>query len=170
MTEPYQPEGINYGPDPAFVSSTALLVGNQQGSGANDDTVFNFVPVVNSSADHFTVTSTVVLGTTFTILQPGVYAASLTCAIAVAASVAISVGGALATFGATPAAMGGMNVIIALSGNPVANASITSVATSFRITSADLNGTLNVVRFLGTANGVWVATQVAMRIDRVTAD
>jgi hypothetical protein len=171
MTEQYGTENINYGPSPAFVSATALLGGDQQGSDASNDTVFNFTPVVNSSADHFTVTSTTALGSTFTILQPGAYVASLTAAIAAGAqTLAISLGGAVDSFGATPAAMGGANVIIALAGNAVANASISTITTSFRITPANISdGTANIVRFLGDASGVWVATQVGMRIDRITA-
>ncbi len=169
MTAPYGKENINYGPDPSSVSATSLLVGDQQGSNANNDTVFNYIPVVNTSVAHYTVTSTAALGTAITILQPGTYVASMTCAIAGAGqTLAISLGGVVDSFGATPAAMGGLNVIIALAGTAVANASVSTLRTSFQIAPVDIDGTANVIRFLGDVSGVWVATQVSMRIDRVT--
>lgn len=170
MTDQYFSDSINAGPDPAFVLSTALNAGDQQGSDANNDAVFFFDPVTVSSVDHFTVTSTAALGTTITILQPGSYVAYMTGTInAAATSLAISLAGTANNFGATPAAIGGNAGVIALSSSLAADASIVEVATSFHLNPENLNGTLNVVRFLGDANGVWVANSISMRIFRVTA-
>lgn len=170
MTQQYLPESINYGPEAAFVQSTSLDGANQQGSDANNDTVFQFTNVTNSSANHYTVTSSNALGTTVTILQPGVYVAELVAAIAAGAqALAVSLGGTANSFGATPAAIGTAAGNIALAVDADANASVMPLSISFRVAPGDIDGTSNVVRFLGTANGVWVATQVRMRIDRVLA-
>lgn len=168
MTDQYFSENINAGPDPAFATSVALNAGDQQGSDANNDSVFFFDPVTISSASHFTVTSTAALGTTITILQPGTYVAQMTGTINGAAStLAINLGGAANTFGATPAAVSGFT--IGLSSNLAADASLVEVATSFSLTTANLDGTLNVLRFLGDVSGVWVANSISMRLFRVTA-
>lgn len=170
MTDQYFHDSINGGPDPAFVISTALNAGDQQGSDANNDAVFFFDPVTVSSVDHFTVASTAVLGTTITILQPGSYVAQMTGTInAAASSLAVSLGGVANNFGATPAAMGGNAGVIALSTSLAADASIVEVAVSFHIDPDDLDGTANVVRFLGDQSGVWVANSISMRLFRVTA-
>lgn len=170
MTDQYFSDSINAGPDPSFVISTALNAGDQQGSDANNDAVFFFDPVTVSSTSHFTVTSTAALGTTIAILQPGAYVAQMTATIAAAASsLAISLSGVANNFGATPAAMGGNAGVIALSSSLAADASIVEVATSFRINPGNIDGTNNIVRFLGDANGVWVANSISMRLFRVTA-
>lgn len=170
MTQQYLPESINYGSEAAFVESVALDGANQQGSNANNDAVFQFTSVTNSSANAYTVTSSDTLGTTIAILQPGIYTATLVAAIAAGAqSLAISLGGTANNFGATPAAIGTVAGIIALAVDADANASVMPLSMSFRIQPSDIDGTSNVVRFLGTANGTWVATQVRMRIDRVSA-
>jgi hypothetical protein len=170
MTDQYFHDSINGGPDPCFAISTALNAGDQQGSNASNDTVFFFDPVTISSADHFTVTSTAALGTTFTILQPGTYVAQMTGTIdGAASSLAISLGGAANSFGSTPAAISATT--IALSSSLAADTSIVEVATSFHIAPANLapGGVANVLRFLGTENGVWVASSISMRLFRVTA-
>lgn len=172
MTEQYAAEFINSGPDPSYIFSNALNAGDQQGSDASNDTVFFFDPITISSAAHFTATSSATLGTVIAVLQPGVYIATLVGSIAGAAkSLAISVGGAVNSFGTTPAAIGGASNVIALASNLAANDSVVEVSTSFRINPEDLaTGSItNQVRFLGDASGVWVATTVRMRIDRVTA-
>lgn len=170
MTQQYLPESINYGSEAAFVEATALDGANQQGSDANNDTVFQFTSVTNSSANAYTVASSDALGTTVTILQPGIYVAELVAAIAAGAqALALSLGGTANNFGATPAAIGTAAGNIALAIDADANASVMPLSMSFRIQPSDIDGTSNVVRFLGTANGTWVATQVRMRIDRVSA-
>lgn len=170
MTDQYFHDSINGGPDPAFVISTALNAGDQQGSDANNDTVFFFDPIIVSSVDHFTVTSTAALGTTILIRQPGAYVAQMTGTIDAAAStLAISLSGTANNFGATPAAIGGNAGVIALSSSLAADASIVEVMTSFHLDPDQLDGTTNVLRFLGTVSGVWVANSISMRLFRVTA-
>lgn len=171
MTEQYLPEDINIGPDPSNVTSVLLDVGDQQGSDANNDTVFNFATVTNSSVAHYTVTSTDPLGTTVTVLQPGVYVASLNADVAGnnASTIAISVGGTVNSFGATPAAIGGASAVIAITSSIAGDASVPQLSTVFRISPLAIDGTANVVRFLGTVSAVWTVTTVRARIDRLTA-
>lgn len=171
MTEQYQTEDINVGPNPSNAQATAFDATDQQGSDANNDTVMNFLAVNITSTADFTVALSDTLGTTITILQPGVYMASLNADVAGAnaSTLAISVGGAANSFGATPAAIGGAGAVIALSSSLAGDASVPQVAGFFRIAPADLNGVLNVVRFLGTVNAVWTATTLRARIDRLTA-
>lgn len=171
MTEQYLSEDINIGPNPSNAQATAFDASDQQGSDVNNDAVMNFLAVTISSTNDFTVALSDTLGTTITILQPGAYMASLNADVAAgnSSSIAISVGGTANNFGATPAAIGGAAAIIALSSSIAGDASVPQVSTFFRIAPADLNGTANVVRFLGTANAVWTATTLRARIDRLTA-
>lgn len=171
MTEQYLAEDINIGPNPSNAVATAFDASDQQGSDANNDTVMNFLAVTISGTADFTVALSDTLGTTVTILQPGVYMASLNADVAAgnASTLAISVGGTANSFGGTPAAIGGAGAVIALSSSLAADASVPQVSTFFRIAPADINGTLNVVRFLGTENAVWTATTLRARIDRLTA-
>lgn len=171
MTEQYLSEDINIGPNPSNAQAVAFDASDQQGSEASNDTVLNFLTVAITSTADFTVVQSDTLGTTVTILQPGVYMASLNASVAGAnaSSIAISVGGAANSFGATPAAIGGAGAVLALSSSLAADASVPQVGAFFRIAPADLNGVANVVRFLGDANAVWTATTLRARIDRLTA-
>ena len=168
MTSQYPTEDINYGPDDASVTTQTLSGATQQGT--TDTAVLRYDTITTSSADHFTTTTIAADGTTITILQPGIYVASMTLAIAAAAcSIGISLGATGAPFDTTPVATGTVDGMIALESNIVADASIQSCMATFRIGSDDIDGTANVVRFMATVGGAFVTTQVAMRIDRATA-
>lgn len=171
MTEPYLAEDINIGPSPGTAVATAFDASDQQGSDANNDAVLNFLAVTISSANDYTVALSDTLGTTVTILKPGTYMASLNASVngANASSIAIALGGAANSWGATPAQIGGAASIIAVSSILAADASVPQVSAFFRIAPVDIDGTANVLRFLGDANAVWTATTLRARIDRLTA-
>lgn len=165
MTRQYATEDINYGPSPAFVSSSTLN-GTQQGG--TDTAVFRFDSITTTTANDFTVATTAPAGTTITILKPGTYIATLSASVAAAnTAIGISLGGTAAPFTTTPAAIGGNDGIIALKVSAANDASVLNVCTSFDISLANLDGTANVVRFMGIVGGAFVATTVNMRLDRV---
>ncbi len=170
MTNQYPSESINYGPDPASVFSNTIG-GTEQGT--TDTAVLNYVTITNSSVAHFTVTTAAAAtttGTVITILQPGVYAASMSLAIAAGAcAIGISLGATAAPFTTTPVAIGTVDGLLVMQTNTVADASVQSCAVTFRIDPVDIDATVNVLRFMATVGGTFVTTQVAMRVDRLTA-
>lgn len=167
MTSQYFNQDINYGPDDASVVSRTLG-GTQQGT--TDTAVLNFTGITTSSVAHFTTATTAVAGTTITILQPGVYVASMNLAIAAAAcAIGISLGGTAAPFTTTPVAIGTVDGLIAMGSDVAATAAIQMCSVTFRLAPVDIDATANVLRFMATVGGAFVATQAAMRLDRATA-
>lgn len=169
MTAQYAPEDINYGSEAAFVESVTLG-GTQQGT--TDTAVLNFITITNTSLDAYTVTAeaaATTTGTVVTVLQPGVYVASLMTAIGAGGSAAISLGATAAPFNTTPVAIGGNDGLISLADNVTANQSVLSQTATFRITPAMLDGTQNALRFMGEVGATFIATQVKMRVDRILA-
>lgn len=166
MTAQYGPEDINYGSEAAFVECTTL---NATEQGAVDTTVLRMDNVTNSSANAYTVTTTANEGTTVTVLQPGVYVATLITSVNGAHAAAISLGGTAPPFNTDPAAMGGNDGIISLADNVTANQSVLCQSISFRLTPAQIDGTQNVLRFLSDAGLTFIDTQFKMRVDRIVA-
>jgi hypothetical protein len=170
MTNQYFNQDINYGPDDAFVSSRTLG-GTQQGT--TDTAVLNFITITSSSTAHFTVSAQAAAtasGTEITILQPGVYIASMNAADAGATcSIGISLGATAAPFTTTPVAIGTVDGLIALCADVAAADAIQMCSVTFRIAPADIDGTANILRFMGTVGAGFVTTQASMRIDRATA-
>ncbi len=170
MTSQYFNQDVNSAPDLASVVSIALG-GTQQGT--TDTAVLNFITITTSSVDHFTVTTAAAAtatGTVITILQPGVYVASMNLAVAAGVcDIGISLGGTAAPFTTTPIAIGTVDGLIMLGTDAASTASIQMLSATFRIAPADIDGTVNVLRFMATVGGAFVATQASMRIDRATA-
>jgi hypothetical protein len=170
MTSQYHDQDINYSSDDASVFSSTLG-GTQQGT--TDTAVLNYVTITSSSAAHFTVTTAAAAtatGTEVVILQPGAYFASMSLAIAASAcAIGISLGATAAPFTTTPVAIGTVDGMLVLASNTVADASVQQCGVTFNIAPDDIDGTANVVRFMGTVGAGFVTTQVAMRIDRLTA-
>lgn len=167
MTSQYFHEDINHSPSQASVTSRTL---NATQQGTTDTAVLRFDSITTTTANDFTTTTTAAAGTTVTILKPGVYIATLIQSINAAnTAIAISLGGINPPFTTTPAAIGGDDGIIALKVSVANDASVMNIMTSFRIAPAQIDGTQNVVRFLGNVGGVFVTTTALMRIDRATA-
>ncbi len=167
MTNPYPSEDINYGPNQGSVSSSTI---NATEQGATDTAVLRYDAITTNSADNFTTTTTAAAGTVITILQPGTYVASMTLAIAAGAcAIGISLGAITAPFDTTPAATGTADGMLSLASNTVADASVQQSSVTFRIAPVDIDGTANLLRFMATVGGTFVTTQVAMRLDRITA-
>lgn len=167
MTRQYATEDINYSPASAFVFSRTL---NATQQGATDTAVFRFDLLTVRTTNDFTVATTAAAGTTITIIKPGTYIATLIQSINGAnTAIGISLGGTNAPFTTTPAAIGGDDGIIALKVSVANDASVLNVCTSFRISEANINGTANVLRFMGNAGGVFVATTVTAQVQRVGA-
>lgn len=170
MTAQYAPEDINYGSEAAFVESTTLG-GTQQGT--TDTAVLNYITITNTSLDAYAVTTAAAAtttGTVITILQPGIYIASLITAVAAAHAAGISLGGTSPPFTTTPVAFGTAEALISLADNVTAmNQSVLSQSATFRVTPAMLDGTQNALRFMGEVGATFIATQAKMRVERLVA-